>query len=205
MAVPWAVLPPAALLAVGLVHSPVYWPRYVTFTAPAVALLVGVAAAALPRLGTALAVVLLAAVAVPPIVADRQPRAKSDSELALAARLVVAERAPSDGPAGIVFGQYHAIPGVTTRIDAIAYPDAFGGLADLRALTPLAESTVLFGADRSPEAAVPEMRGLRTVWFLLDPGAEPATAVPVAAMRAIGLHQTGRFETSGSVLLRFGR
>ncbi|MGN6742212.1 MAG: hypothetical protein ACTHJL_02790 [Amnibacterium sp.] len=205
VAVPWAVLPPAALLAAGLMHAPLYWPRYVTFTAPAVALLIGIAAAALPRLGTAAAVALLAVVAVPQIAADRQPGAKAHSELALAARLVEAERTPSDGPSGIVFGQYHAIPGMTTRIDAIAYPQAFRGLADVRALTPLTDSAALFGADRSPAAAVPRMHRLTTVWFLLDPQAEPTTPVPVAAMRAIGLRETGRFETAGSVLLRFGR
>ncbi|MDH2445484.1 hypothetical protein QDR37_16175 [Amnibacterium sp. CER49] len=205
VALPWALLPPAALLAAGLVHAPMYWPRYVTFTAPAIALLVGLAAAALPRLLPAVAVLAIAVTALPQVVADRQPRAKAGSELQLAARLVATERRPGDGPSGIVYGQYHHIPGVTTRIEEIAYPLPFRGLTDLTARGPLAESTALFGADTTTTAAVPRLRGLRTVWFLLDLDSEPKTVVPVAAMRVLGLRQTGTFRTSGSMLLRFSR
>ena len=205
VALPWALLPPATLLAAGLVHAPLYWPRYVLFTAPAVALLLGLAAAALPRLLGVVAIVALAAVAAPQIVADRQPRAKAVSEMGLAAALVAAERRPDDGAAGIVFGQYDGIAGMTTRVEAIAYPADFRGLVDLRAVTPLRDSTVLFGANRPVPATVPRMRDLRTVWFLLDADARPRTAVPVAAMRAAGFHQTGTFLTSGSRLLRWSR
>lgn len=205
VALPWAVLPPVALVAVGLVHDPVYWPRYVTFTAPAVALLLGALVAALPAPLTAAALLVLALVAVPQIRADREPRAKASSELQLAARLVAAERRSADGPSGIVFGQYHDIPGMTTRIDAIAYPDAFRGLDDLTAREPLRRSTSLFGDDIATDAAVARMTRLRTVWILLDPNAQPATTVPAAGMTAIGLRETGRFRTTGSLLLRWSR
>jgi mannosyltransferase len=205
VAVPWALLPTAGLLAAGLVTVPLYWPRYVTFTAPAVALLAGLAVAGLPRLLGAVAVLLVAVLAVPQVVADRLPRAKDHSEMGLAAALVGAERRPSDGPSGIVFGQYDAIPGVTTRIEAIAYPGDFRGLADVRAVRPLADSTALFGSDISPTAAVARMRRLTTVWFLLDLDAAPRTVVPAGAMRAAGFEQTGGFRTPGSVLLRWSR
>ncbi|MCU1474068.1 hypothetical protein [Amnibacterium sp.] len=202
---PWALLPPAGLLAAGLVTAPVYWPRYVTFTAPAVALLVGLAAAALPRLIGVIAVLAIAATAVPQIVADREPHAKAGSEMGDAAALVAAERGPSDGPAGIVFGQYNGIRGVTTRIEAIAYPEDFRGLRDLTATGPLADSTALFGSDIGATAAVPRMRSLTTVWFLLDLDADPQTVVPTAAMEAAGLAPTGTFRTRGSILLRWSR
>ncbi|HEY8317786.1 MAG TPA: hypothetical protein VIG76_03065 [Amnibacterium sp.] len=203
--IPWAVVPPVALLAAGLVTAPLYWPRYVTFTAPAVALLAGIAAASLPRLLGVAAVLTIAATAVPQIVADRQPRAKAHSEMALVASLVSAERRTSDGPSGMVFGQYGGIRGATTRIEAIAYPADFRGLADLTAAVPLTDSRALFGSDIGTTAAVPRMRSLRTVWFLLDTGSTPKTVVPAAAMKAAGLTQTGTFRTNGYVLLRFSR
>lgn len=202
---PWAVLPPVALVGIGLVQDPVYWPRYVTFTAPAVALLLGALVALLPAPLTAVALLLLAAVAVPQVRVDREPRAKASSELQLAARLVAAERRAADGPSGIVFGQYNDIAGMTTRIEAIAYPHSFRGLEDLRAREPLRRSTALFGDDIATDAAVARMTHLKTVWILLDVDARPATPVPAAEMEAIGLHETGRFRTPGSLLLRWSR
>lgn len=205
IALPWAVLPPVALIAVSLVHTPVYWPRYVTLTAPAVALLIGVAVAALPTPLTGVALLVLAALAVPQVQADRLPRAKAESEMALAARLVAGSRSADDGPSGIVFGQYDDIEGLTTRLEAIAYPAAFAGLTDLTARVPLRRSTELFGADLPTTAAVPRAAGLHTVWILLDLDAVPKTFVPAAALRAAGFHESGRFRTTGSLLLRWSR
>jgi mannosyltransferase len=205
LALPWAVLPPVTLVAVGLVHAPLYWPRYVTFTAPAIALLAGVLLASLPLPVTAGALLVLAVVAVPQVRADRAPRAKADSEMQLGAQLVARSRTATDGPAGIVFGQYDGIAGMTTRVEAIAYPGSFGGLTDLTAAVPLQRSTELFGQDVSTEAAVPRMARLRTVWILLDMHSTPKTHVPVASMRRLGFHQTGTFRTDGSMLLRFTR
>jgi mannosyltransferase len=125
--------------------------------------------------------------------------------MGLAAALVTAERRPADGPSGIVYGQYDAIEGATTRMEAIAYPDAFRGLADLTAAVPLQDSTALFGDDIGTTDAVARMGRLRTVWFLLDLDSEPRTVVPGAAMRAIGFHLTGTFRTTGSMLLRWTR
>lgn len=205
LTVPWAVLPPVGLVAVALVHAPVYWPRYATFTAPAVALLLGVLIAALPAPLTAVALLVVAAVAVPQIRADREPRAKADSEMQLAADLVAASRTSADGPSGIVFGQYGDVPLMTTRVEEIAYPAAFRGLVDLTARVPLPRSAELFGEDLPTDDAVPRMAGLRTVWILLDLDSVPKTQVPAAGMRALGFHEAERLRTPGSLLLRWTR
>ena len=92
-------------------HAPVYWPRYVTFTVPAVALLVGVAAAALPRPVAAVGVLAIAALAVPQIAADRAPDAKFDAGMRDGAALVARERSLADGASGILFAPYLDVPG----------------------------------------------------------------------------------------------
>jgi mannosyltransferase len=198
---PWALLPPAALLAIGLVHAPVYWPRYVTFTVPAVALLLGVAAAALPRPLTAVAVLVVAVLAVPQIAFDRSTDAKTDAAVRDGAALVARERSVADGASGILFTPYLDVPRATTRLDAIAYPAAFRGLVDLRAVVPLERSTELFGTDRSLTDAAARAGRLRTVWVLLTTTAD----APVAQLEALGFRPTGRFTTTGTTLLRFTR
>ncbi|MGT2426397.1 glycosyltransferase family 39 protein [Amnibacterium kyonggiense] len=202
---PWAVLPPVALAATALIGDPLYWPRYVTFTAPAVALLVGAAVAALPLPGAVAAVLALALVAVPQERADRQPRAKALSGTAIGAQLVDRARRAGDGPSGIVFGQADRVAGLTTREDAIAYPAPFRGLTDLIARVPLDRSTDLFGENTSTTAAVPRMAHLRTVWILLEDDGRPRTAVPAAGMRALGFTETGRYRAAGTLLLRWTR
>ncbi|WP_133765382.1 glycosyltransferase family 39 protein [Amnibacterium kyonggiense] len=205
VALPWVVLPPVLLAAPALVGDPLYWPRYVTFTAPAVALLVGAAVAALPLPAAVSVALALALVAVPQERADRQPRAKAASTLQDEARLVERSRSPGDGPSGIVYGQQDRVEGLTTRAAAIADPAPFRGLEDLIARVPLERSTDLFGEDTTTAAAVPKTAHLRTVWVLIDPGSRPATAVPAAGMRALGFTETGRFRAPGALLLRWTR
>lgn len=202
---PWALVPPAALLAAGLVHTPLYWPRYVTFGAPAVAVLVGIAAASLPRPLGAVALALVAALAVPQIAADRQPRAKAVTELGLAAALVTRARSPADGRAGILYGQYDGIVGMTTRVESIAYPEAFTGLRDLALRGSLDRSPSLWGEDVATATAVRRAAGLDTVWVLLDADASPRTFVPVRELTALGFTRSARFTTPGTRLERWSR
>lgn len=205
VALPWALLPPLGLIAIGLVHAPVYWPRYVTFTVPAIALLVGIAVAALPRPLTAAAVLVVAALAVPQIALDRAPDAKSDAGMRAGAALIAQERSSVDGASGILYGAYLDVPHATTRIDAIAYPAAFRGLVDLRATVPLDRSTALFGTNRSMAAAALRAGRLRTVWVLLSTPTAPTVEAPVAQLESLGFRRTARFTTTDTVLLRFTR
>ncbi|MDQ1530155.1 MAG: mannosyltransferase [Microbacteriaceae bacterium] len=208
VALPWAVLPPLALLVVSLVASPMYVTRYLTFTTPAVALILGLAAAALPRPLTIVALVLLAAVAVPQIVVDRSPRAKDRSDLSLAADLVASARAsdPERTPAGIVYGDYHTFGSMTTSVAEIAYPSAFRGLTDLTALRPITSSDTAREPRTTVGAAVPKMRRLNTVWFLLTTDAPPhGLRIPAAKLRGLGFKETGDYHVARVRLVRWSR
>ncbi|WP_327091746.1 protein O-mannosyl-transferase family [Nonomuraea sp. NBC_01738] len=56
----WLLLPPVLLLAISHLVTPVYVDRYLFVTAPALALLAGIAVAAVPRVGAVAAAVLIA-------------------------------------------------------------------------------------------------------------------------------------------------
>ena len=83
LATAWLVLPPLAAVAWSLVASPLYVPKYLAFTAPALALLVAVGVDTLARdrarlLGATAVVVLLAT---PAWYEERTPTAKDRSEI----------------------------------------------------------------------------------------------------------------------------
>ena len=82
----WIVVPTIALLAFSVLRDPVYYPRYLSFTAPAVALLLGACVAALARSRAMITAILLmfALAAAPNYLAQRSPRTSPDPEAAAA-------------------------------------------------------------------------------------------------------------------------
>jgi mannosyltransferase len=130
----WLVLPPLLLLVVSHVVTPVYVDRYLFVTAPALALLAGLAVAALPRFHVAagLAVVLLGcALSVPDHVDIREENGRFEN-IPWALRVIKAE--PDDA---IVYGQsqlrtgfeYYAdssMPADVLKSGDAPSPDGFG-------------------------------------------------------------------------------
>jgi mannosyltransferase len=130
----WLVLPPLLLLAVSHLLTPVYVDRYLFVTAPALALLAGLAAASLPRFAVAAccALALTAGVAgVAQQIEVREPNGRFEN-LPWAVRRVAAE--PGDA---IVYGQssvragfdYYGggtVPDDVLRIGRSPEPGGFG-------------------------------------------------------------------------------
>lgn len=165
IAVPWAVVPTAVLLAASLVQ-PAYLPRYLTFAAPAVALLLGTILARHGRRGVAV-VALLGVLAVPPLVGSRMPEAKFHSVWARTAAFLEEQRGAEPGGA-VVYGLMHHRLTATTGAVAVSYPDAFRGLDDVTARGPRATSTALWQPRRPLIEALPALQQERTVWLLTD-------------------------------------
>jgi mannosyltransferase len=117
LAVPWLLLPPAALLAVSQL-KPVYNGRYITYCLPAVALLAGCGLAALRQPLRAGALALVAALAVPPQLALRAP----DGGIRAVAQFLDGHERPGDA---IIYPDSLIPPW------NLAYPDGFAGLRDL--------------------------------------------------------------------------
>ena len=100
LAIGWLVIPTTVIVAWSAVVHPVYTPRYLCFTAPAMAVVLGVCigALALTRWAAAAVVCLLAVAGAPNFVsAQRNPYAKYGMDYSQVADLIAANAAP--GPA----------------------------------------------------------------------------------------------------------
>ena len=95
----WIVLPTAALLLYSAWLEPVYYPRYLSFTCPAMALLLAVAVTAVARTrGAAAAVLTVLAVAATPnyLLEQRGPYAKEGMDFSQVADVLTAHASPGD-------------------------------------------------------------------------------------------------------------
>ncbi|GAA1688419.1 hypothetical protein GCM10009733_101230 [Nonomuraea maheshkhaliensis] len=112
----WLVLPPVLLLVVSWAVTPVYVDRYLFVTAPALALLAGVAVAALPRFHVVAGVVVVAlgcALAFPDHVDVREENGRFEN-IPWALRVIKAE--PEDA---IVYGQSQLRTGFDYYADSL--------------------------------------------------------------------------------------
>lgn len=98
VAVAWMALPTVALLVYSVVRQPIYYPRYLAFTAPAVALLLGLCVVSLARSRGARAALLLlcALAAAPNFLAQRGPYAKERMDYSQVADVVEQNAAAGD-------------------------------------------------------------------------------------------------------------
>jgi mannosyltransferase len=99
VAVVWIVVPTAAMLIHSAVSTPVYYPRYLSFTAPAMALLLGVSIVALGR-STArvvIIVILLSVAALPNyVVVQRGPYSKEGMDFRQVTDVIAVHAKPGD-------------------------------------------------------------------------------------------------------------
>ena len=168
---PWLLLPTAVLLAVSQVH-PVYNPRYVAFSLPALALLMAAGlswlaqvAARSPaaKIGTTLAwaapimiIVLLGALFFRPQWAVRRPNSRPDNLRQVAAVIAVNER-----PGDAVF----FIPS-KLRATKYTYPAVWSRLHDIALARSPAASASLAGTQVSPALLTQRFTGIDRVWLV---------------------------------------
>ena len=171
----WIVVPTATLLMVDAWVAPTYNPRYLTFCAPALALLVavglrglGVVVGELSRRNGArrivplVGLVLIAAVAVPGYLAQRGPFGKGGADFRQAADVIAANALAGDA---IVFDD-SVRPSRKPRLALNLYPDRFDGLDDVALQRPLAATTRLWDSV-APIDEVDEVRAQARVWAVI--------------------------------------
>jgi len=99
VAVAWIVLPTAVLLVYSVVQQPIYYPRYLCYTSPAMALLIAVCTVALFRTRERVTAMLAAfALAATPnyLLNQRGPYAKEGMDFSQVADVITAHAAPGD-------------------------------------------------------------------------------------------------------------
>ena len=166
LAVAWLVIPTAVIVIWSAAVHPVYTPRYLSFTAPAMALLLGVcvgAVAAKPWAATAL-VGLFALAAAPNYVrAQVNPYAKYGMDYSQVADLISAKAAPGD--CLLVNDTVTFMPAPMRPLLA-ARPDAYRKLVDLTLWQRATDRREVFDTNLIPEVVAQPLSHCRVVWII---------------------------------------
>ncbi|ROS59347.1 mannosyltransferase [Frigoribacterium sp. PhB160] len=204
---PWMLVPTIGLIAVSLVASPLYSPRYLTFGTPAVAMTMAVAVAAIPW-RRVIALVLLVAVVLtaPGYVAQRQPEAKDKAAWDQVAALVARERAtePAGTEEGIVYGPVRRHPKATSRIIQDTYPDAFVGMSDFTLETPGAETDGLWETQHDLGDVLDRTADLDVVWLVTSDKQDWRPRV-TEELGSVGFHLDQEWGLTRTNVLRYVR
>lgn len=183
LAAAWLALPTAAILTYSaLVHS-IYTPRYLSFTAPAMALILGVCAGAVAaRPWVTAALVGLFAVAAAPnyVRAQRNPYAKYGMDYSQVADLITAQAAPGD--CLLVNDTVTFMPAPMRPLLA-ARPDAYRKLVDLTLWQRATDRNDVFDTNLIPEVVATPLSHCRVVWIITQadpsqPAHERGAALP---------------------------
>jgi mannosyltransferase len=183
IAVAWLVIPTALIVIWSALVHPIYTPRYLAFTAPAMALILGVctAAVAVKRWAAVALVGLFAVAAVPNyVLAQRNPYAKYGMDYSQVADLITAKAAPGD--CLLVNDTVTFMPAPMRPLMA-ARPDAYRKLVDLTLWQRATDRNDVFDTNLIPEVVAQPLSHCRVVWIITQadesmPAHEQGPAIP---------------------------
>jgi mannosyltransferase len=183
LAIAWLVMPTALIVIWSAVVHPIYTPRYLCFTAPAMALVLGICIGALAgRPWMAAAVVVVFAFAAGPnyLLVQRGPYAKYGMDYSQVADLITAKAAPGD--CLLVNDTVTFMPAPMRPLMA-ARPDAYRKVIDLSLWQRATDRGDVFDTNLIPEASAGPLSGCRVVWIITQadtskPAHEQASRLP---------------------------
>jgi mannosyltransferase len=197
VATAWLLIPTGVIVIWSAFVHPIYTPRYLAFTAPAMALILGVCTATVASRPWAVAALLgLFVIAAAPnyLLAQRNPYAKYGMDYSQVADLITAKAAPGD--CLLVNDTVTFMPAPMRPLMA-ARPDAYRKLVDLALWQRATARNDVFDTNLIPEVVVRPLSRCGVVWIItqadksvptrqqgpaLPPGplygATPAFAVP---------------------------
>ncbi|WP_297774081.1 glycosyltransferase family 39 protein [Mycobacterium sp.] len=183
LAAGWLVIPTATILTYSALVHPIYTPRYLCFTAPAMALILGVcggAVAARPWVTAALVGLFTVAAAPNYVRAQRDPYAKYGMDYSQVADLITAQAAPGD--CLLVNDTVTFMPAPMRPLLA-ARPDAYRKLVDLTLWQRATDRNDVFDTNLIPEVVAKPLSHCGVVWIVTQadpsqPAHERGTALP---------------------------
>ena len=202
LAATWLLGPPAILLAVNSVHA-VYSSRYLSFAAPAAALLIGwLLARVRPQI---LAIPLLALVVAASSIsylAQRTPFAKNDSDWSQIADTIKANSEPGEG---ILFDE-GTRPSRAPRLALRTYPSSFTGLTDIALKAPWYDTTNWHDSVYPSSAIAARIGSMKTLWLVEYrlPGTV-ADTYDRSILTSLGFVIIAEYPQHSSVVLKFMR
>jgi mannosyltransferase len=201
MAALWVLLPTLALLALNLV-SPTYNLRYLSFSAPALALL---AVAGAFRLRTrwmkVAALGALVAMSIPTDIGQREPYAMDHgADLAQTAAIIGAEAHSGDA---IVFDRT-TLPSQRPRLALHLYPSDFVGLEDVALKVPYRQRNHLWDTTWPLDQVTERLNGVNTVWLLELVGSQDTKqSTDVHTLEELGYRVQSRQTVNRTIIYKF--
>jgi mannosyltransferase len=187
--VPWIVVPTVLLISYSFVDN-IYSARYLSFTTPAAALLIGAGVVSLAAARVRIAAIALVVVLAAPVyVFQRIPTGKQGTDWAQAAAVVEENKQPGDS---VYWGKQYGNdqPGVTISRIGFAYPEAFSDLPSLTRVASAASTASLWGPDRFLRQSAGRIRSAERIWVIGDhlgrPDVHPSRGS--ATFERYGLH-----------------
>jgi mannosyltransferase len=183
LAIAWSLIPTAAILIFSALVHPIYTPRYLCFTAPGMALILGVcigAVAVKPWIAPAL-VALLALAAVPNyLLVQHGPYAKYGMDYSQVADVINAKAAPGDC---LLINDTVTFAPAPMRPLIAARPDAYRKLVDLSLWQRATDRNVVFDTNLIPEATAGPLSDCRVLWIITQadksrPAHEQGSPIP---------------------------
>lgn len=167
VAVAWIVIPTAALLVYSVLRHPVYYPRYLSFTAPALALLLGLCVVVIGRSRAAITALLLAFAfaATPNYLAQRGPYAKEGMDYSQVADVITRHAKPGDC---LVMDNSTAWKPGPIRPLIAARPAAYAALHDYGRGTPAIKRNRLWDSHVAVWTWADKMPGCPVIWTVTE-------------------------------------
>jgi mannosyltransferase len=187
----WLAIPTLLLIAAHTI-TPDFTPRYLSFCAPAAALLIALGLSRLARVrrwAPLVAGALLLATIVPVYAAQRTPYAKNGSDWAQVSATIGANARPGDG---VIFDET-AKPSKRPRLAMHTYPAGFQGLVDVAVHTPFASNRTWYDSAMTvPQAArADRFDGIRHIWLIEVVNGKTADAYGRADLQRLGFQAVG--------------
>ena len=168
LAIAWLIVPTALILGYSAVVHPIYTPRYLCFTAPAMALVLGLCIGALAvRAWVAAAVLMVFTLAAAPnyLLVQRSPYAKYGMDYSQVADLIEANATGEPGECLLVNDTVTFMPAPMRPLLA-ARPDAYRKVVDISLWQKATDRNDVFDTNLVPEASVGPLTVCRVLWII---------------------------------------